>query len=198
MADTLFASSPLGHRAAAPCAVWRRGDGLVVSERPMVSALAIRFADTDSDALDAIRTRTGLRLENRLQAARSGGALGLCLGPGEWLVLHRAPASLAGAGTTLVEAGWSAVDASDAWFAVRLEGPGSRGVIAEASALDVRPDRFGPDATAVTRFARVRALVHRLEASEAFDVYVERSHAGYLWAWLSETMGHFPDTEGRT
>ena len=198
MADTLFASSPLGHRAAAPVAVWRRADGLVVSERPIARALAIRFADTDASALEAIEARTGLRLENRLLAARSGGVLGLCLGLGEWLVLQSATASPPGAGSTLVEASWSAVDASDAWFAVRLEGPGSRAVIAEASALDIRPDRLGPDATAVTRFARVRALVHRLEASEAFDVYVERSHARYLWAWLSETMGHFPDTEGRT
>jgi sarcosine oxidase subunit gamma len=195
MADLLFASSPLGLRAAAPASRWQRADALVVRERPIERVLGIRFEASDGAAMQAIEDRFGLRLRVGSSAVRSGNALALCLGPGDWLVLPTAPVDHHAAGATLVDAGWSAVDASDAWFAVRVEGPASRSVLAEASALDTRPDRFGFDATAVTRFARLRALVHRIEGSDAFDVLVERSHARYLWTWLSGSMGPFTATE---
>ena len=176
----------MGHRADTPPSTYESVDGLIVIERPIERALHFRFTEDDARTVDRIAQLTGLSIRAENRAARSQRQLGLRLGPGDWLVVSGGndDHGLEELSGDEGREAWSAVDASDAWFAVRLQGRRSGDVIAEACGLDIRGPRFPVDATAVTRFARLRGLLHRVADDDTFDVYVERSYAGYLWAWL--------------
>ena len=124
-----------------------------------------------------------------------GETTALWLGPGDWLIKPRGnPASVREALARIVASTRSSlVDVSDLWFGVSLEGARSRDLLAKGSSLDLDATAFRPGATAVTQFARLRALLHHVDGSPDFDVYVERSYAAYLWAWLVDATNEFLD-----
>jgi len=190
MPDVLYATRAMGHAGQGEPLVVAMGSRLTLAERPIDAAAHARFAEDDPHLCGAIARRTGVAIRAENRSVHAGDLLGLRLGPGDWLVVTRSGAGARALADMPAEApGWSIVDASDAWFCARVEGPGARDVIAEGCAVDLR-HALAVDGTAVTRFARIRALVHRV-AADAFDIYVERSHAAYLWTWLSGSMNDF-------
>lgn len=190
MPDVLYATRALGHASRGESPVAARSGRLTLTERPIDAAAHVRFAEDDPHVCGAIARQTGVAVRAENRSVHAHGLLGLRLGPGDWLVVATAgEGARAVAGMPADAPRWSIVDASDAWFRARVEGPGARDVIAEGCAVDLR-HALAVDGTAVTRFARIRALVHRV-AAESFDIHVERSHAAYLWTWLRGSMNDF-------
>ncbi len=76
-------------------------------------------------------------------------------------------------------------EVSDGRVAFSLAGPNARDVLAKGCPLDLHPKQFRPGRVAGSLLAKAEILLH-CQAPDHFDVYVARSFAGYLWAWLED------------
>ena len=114
------------------------------------------------------------------------------LGPDEWLI--RVPsreeaywlARLEAAATVSFAA---AVLVSDAWSVFTVTGPDALDVLAQSTGLDLHPSVFPTGRAARAGFARISALIHRLDDRPSFDVYVDASLARYAERWMESAIG---------
>jgi sarcosine oxidase subunit gamma len=80
-------------------------------------------------------------------------------------------------------------DVSDGRVALRLGGPNARDVLAKGCPLDLHPRAFAAGRCAQSLLAKASVLIHLLDddvPGPTFDVYVARSFAHYLFAWLED------------
>ena len=116
----------------------------------------------------------------------------LGLGPDEWLVrvppdeeerwLERLEAAVAGSFA-------AAVLVSDAWSVFTVSGPDALDVLAQSTGVDVHPSAFPTGRAVRAGFARISALIHRLDDRPSFDVYVDASLSRYADRWLESAIG---------
>ena len=83
------------------------------------------------------------------------------------------------------------VDVSHARAIIALAGPHARSVLQKGCHLDLHPSRFGAGNVAQSRFARCHVLLHQTDDAPAYDLYVQRSFARYLWSWLEDAAGEY-------
>jgi len=195
MPDVLLARRPLGMREDETLRSFGRTASVCLTEHPLEPAFELQFDADDNATVATLAGATGLTLTTVNRAVMARGTAALWLGPGNWLIKPGSDqaAALAALERAVATTQSSLVDVSDLWFGVRMEGDRSRDLLAKGCALDLDPQVFAPGATAVTQLARLRALIHHVDGSPVYDVYVERSYAGYLWAWLVDAMTEFLD-----
>lgn len=197
MPETLTARRPLGSSEDAPLRTFGDAGAIELRERPLEEALALQFDAGDRATIALIREASGLDLAGDDRTAAAGGLVALWLGPGDWLVRPgEVRGALEGLQRAARQGGCSLVDASDQWCAVEVAGRFARDLLAKGCSIDLRDHAFPAGASAVLRFARVRALIHCVDASPSFHVYVERSYAAYLWAWLVDAVSEWTSTVG--
>ncbi|HLI11144.1 MAG TPA: sarcosine oxidase subunit gamma family protein [Alphaproteobacteria bacterium] len=117
----------------------------------------------------------------------------LWLGPDEWLAVLSEERTEAAAKTLLERLAGehvAVVDLSEARAAIGLAGPRARDVLAQGCSLDIHPRVFLHNHCAQTLLAQVPVIIHRrgggIAAGSAYDIYVQRSLAEYLWHWLED------------
>lgn len=114
----------------------------------------------------------------------------LSLSPCEWLAVSDAID-----GPSLHEHIWryvadqdiAAVDLSSATKVLRLEGIAAGEVLTRACGLDVHPQTFLAGRACRTRFAQLSVIIHCVDPSPRFDIYVDRSYLTYLRSWLQDS-----------
>jgi len=121
----------------------------------------------------------------------TGGDIGvLWLGPDEWLVtapsdkgelVERLEATMAGMHHSLI-------DVSHGRIVLELEGVQARTVLAQGTGLDLRPRVFGAGRCAQTPLARVPVILHQIDATPRFRIFVRVSFAPYVTEWLQSTI----------
>ena len=117
----------------------------------------------------------------------------LWLGPDQWLLVCPPDDSalfIASLKEALVDSHCALIDVSDGRVVICLEGPSAREVLAKGCPLDLHPSAFIPGSCAQSLLGKADVLLH-LRADEpaagaCFDLYVGRSFAHYLWAWLED------------
>ena len=126
-------------------------------------------------------------------SATKGRVTALWLGPDEWLLtcpvddtaffINSLREALNGTHCAITEVG-------DGRVAFSLQGPSARDVLAKGCPLDLHPRSFTSGSCAQSLLAKAAVLIHLVEdgsaAGPAFEVYVARSFAQYLWAWLED------------
>jgi sarcosine oxidase subunit gamma len=125
--------------------------------------------------------------------AGRGDLVALWLGPDAWLMTCP-PDALAGHAGSLCKAlsdvHAAVTDVSDGRVALRLSGPNARDVLAKGCPLDLHPRAFATGSCAQSLLAKASVLIHLLgddaQRGPTFDVYVARSFAHYLFAWLED------------
>ena len=125
--------------------------------------------------------------------AGRGDLVALWLGPDAWL-LTRPPGQVASLIGNLREAladvHAAITEVSDDRVALRIAGPNARDVLAKGCPLDLHPRAFATGSCAQSLLAKTSVLIHLLDDDAArgsvFDLYVGRSFADYLWAWLED------------
>ncbi len=176
------------HGAAGVAMAERAHQGIVNLrlDRGDAAALAI-FAETFGFALPAGPNTT----------AGAGDATAFWLGPDEWWIVtpdpdpEAGPALAAKLRGALADHCHAVTDVGESRTCIRISGPEARAVLQKGCPLDLHPHEFQPGQCAQTRLAKATVLIHHASDGPAFDVYVPRSFAEYLWAWLEDAGAEY-------
>lgn len=155
-----------------------------VGPRPQVSLR------THPDARSAVAQALGIALPDLPKTSVSGeGLAALWLGPDEWLLVADAASGRTAAGlVAAAEAATpdqSAVDVSDRFVAVAVEGAAAEAVLAAGCPQDLRLRTFPVGAASRTLLAKAEVILWR-RGETRFEVFLARSFADYGWLFLAE------------
>lgn len=186
MAEALRATSALGRRPAAP-------RGVRLTERDL-GKIDLRGSPEDRSFMAAVGRVVDIVLPtDACTSTTKGDVTALWIGPDEWLLTCPLPDVtffMNSLGEALDREHRSLTDVSDGRVAFRLAGPSARDVLAKGCPLDLHPRVFETNRCSASRLAKADVLIHLVEgdpaSGPAFDVYVARSFARYLFAWLED------------
>ena len=124
----------------------------------------------------------------------AGGArvLAFGLGPDEWLLktpLEEEDEWLCRLEDALAASFASAVLVSDAYRVLRIAGPDTLDVLAQATGVDLDPEAFPTGRATRAAFAKTSAILHRVDDRPAFDLYVDSALAAWVAKWLEAASG---------
>lgn len=188
--------SPLAHRAPGADAALDAGQaGASLCEARQRACIALRGAATP-ELRHTVAEHTGCGLPlNPHEVTAHGGMAALWLGPDEWLITGAAdaPALAAALQRALRTQFASVTDVSHAWCILRLAGPSARDVLSKGCGLDLHPRLFRPGHATRTLLAQATVILRQIE-DDAYDIFVRRSYADYLWRWLLDAGKEFGAT----
>jgi sarcosine oxidase subunit gamma len=191
MPETLSSTSALS--AAAPAR------GVSIRELPDVGKIGLRGDSSDRAFMSAIGRVLDLLLPTEPCASlRQDNVAALWLGPDQWLIT--APRAevidvMAKLQEALVSTHAAVTDVSAGRSLFRLSGPNAIDVLAKGCPLDLHPRAAKPGLVAGSVLAKITATVH-LQDDGVIDLYVGRSFADYLWAWLENAGLDYGVTTG--
>lgn len=184
-----------GFGIEAKARVRAEGAGVVLSERAPPAQLALRGDASDETFRQAVAAALDLDLPvgARSSASRDGETI-LSLGPDEWLVviaMEIASERAEALGARLAGIHHALVDVTHSRTPIGLAGAHAREVLMKATNVDVHPRAFSAGQCIQARLARCHMLLHQLDDSPAYDVYVHRSFAAYAWTWLLDASAEY-------
>ncbi len=199
MVENYLRQSALAHLGLHGRAEQSRGAaGVAMAERAHQGMVNVRVKRGDTAALAAFEAAFGFALPaGPNTTAGVGDATAFWLGPDEWWIITPGPNPEAGPALAdklrgALAGHFNAVtDVSESRTCIRLSGPEARAVLQKGCPLDLNPRVFQPGHCAQTCFAKATVLIHHASDGPAFDVYVPRSFAEYLWAWLEDASGEY-------
>jgi sarcosine oxidase, subunit gamma len=197
MVETYQRRSPLAHLSlvARAAASKKDGAGIVMSEIPHRTIVNIRGTASDPAFSSAVQNATGVALPSAANTVATGGARQiLWLGPNEWWLT-----ALDGEADALVEAlrgafagqHATACDVSESRAIIALKGPKAREVLMRGVSLDLHPREFRVGQCAQTGVSRANALIHLVDDTPTYELYVLKSFSDYLWRWLEQVAADF-------
>src|SRR5258708_36052518 len=125
--------------------------------------------------------------------AAAGAASLLWLGPDQWLVVAPASDIAPRLETALGNLHHSLLDISGGRLVLELAGPEARTVLAKGMSLDLHVSVFKTGSCAQSALARVPVVLQQLDETPRYRLYVRRSFAPYIVAWLAAAMREFTD-----
>lgn len=204
MVEQYLRQSPLAHLGLDGYAQAARGEaGIAMSEQPYRGIVNLRVQPGDAEAMKAIEAALGFALpvEPNTTAANAT-ALALWLGPDEWWIVAFGPEPESGPNmaaklrTTLGDRRGAVTDVTDSRTCLRVRGPRARDLLCKGTPLDLHPRVFPAGRCAQSHLAKTGMVVHLIaddDATEgpAFELYVLRSFAEYLWLWLEDAAREY-------
>jgi sarcosine oxidase subunit gamma len=161
---------------------------LVVDAAPVRARLALR-GDLGGGGAAAVAAAIGAAPPAEFFRVVGQDPCILRTAPDRWLVLSQSHESaalkqaLSGVGAPGGDA--YIVDLSDAAVTLAIAGPGAEDLLRAGCGLDASATAFPPHHAALTRFADLHVLLHRL-ADGAFHLQVDRSYAAWLLCWIED------------
>ncbi len=195
MVESYLRQGVLDHRHLDARAVDDIGDaGVSLGERRFLGKINLRGAPTKKFR-DAVAGVLGVAPPTAPNTAAGDDARTvLWLGPNEWLIVTRPDAekqtadalraALAGQHVALT-------DVSEGRAVIALAGRHARDVLAKGCPIDFHPRVFRAGRCAQSTYGKANVLVHQTSDAPAYDIYVERSFADYLWTWLEDAAGEY-------
>jgi sarcosine oxidase subunit gamma len=197
MVETYQRRSALAHLGLVARAASSRTEeaGIIMSEVPHCTVVNIRGTASDPAFSSAVQTATGLPLPAAANTASAAGVWQiLWLGPNEWWItgpdgeadslIEALRANFAGQHAT-------ACDVSESRAIIRLKGPKARDVLMRGVSLDLHPRAFRVGQCAQTGLSRANVLLHLIDDTPTFEIYVLKSFSDYLWRWLETIARDF-------
>ena len=197
MTERFLRQSPLAHlelEARARIAV--EGAGVRMGEAGLRGQIALRGDASSETFVDAVKEIFGVDLPVKPNTASLPG-IGrflLWLGPDEWLaiVADGTEAETVAAFNERMEGDhFSVTDVSGSRTVITLSGDRAREVLMKGTSLDLHPSAFGPGQCAQSSMARCHMLLHQTTDEPAYEIYVHRSFADYLWRWLQDAAREY-------
>lgn len=164
--------------------------GVTLAEISTPGQIGLRLDASDKTIRDLAEKALGLPLAVKPNTATARGRKStLWLGPDEWLLL--APPAMADKLKKALQGHHTAVfDVSDSRTVISLSGPNARDVLKKGCGLDLHPRVFGPGQCAGSTLAMAHVLLHQTNTT-AYRLFVHRSYAQYLWAWLEDAAAEY-------
>ncbi len=191
MVESYWRQSPLAHLNLAARAGRQAADaGVLLVERPPRACVNLR-GETEAQFLAAFEAAFGFVLPlNAPETASNRGFTALWLGPNEWLITGPAEVGAAGELATRLRraiAGRhvSVTDVGEVYTVIGVEGARARDLLQKGTGIDLHDRAFQPEHVVQTLLAKADVILHQTGA-DAYDVYVRRSFADYLWLWLED------------
>lgn len=159
-----------------------------LQELPPQLLINLRGDVRDPAFTSAVAAVLGVAPPDAPNTVTASGELSLLwLGPDEWLVT--APEGTANdlaerLETALRGTHHSVCDLSAGRVVFELAGPEARAVLAQGVSLDLHPRAFEPGRCVQTVLARVPVLLHQIDPTPRFRLYVRASFAPYIAEWL--------------
>jgi sarcosine oxidase subunit gamma len=195
--ERFLRQSPLAHlelEARARIAV--EGAGVRMGEGGLRGQIALRGDASSETFVDAVKEVFGVDVpvEPNTASPAGGGRYLLWLGPDEWLAIvpDATEADIVAAFNERMEGEHFAVtDVSGSRTVIMLSGDRAREVLMKGTSLDLHPNAFGPGQCAQSSMARCHMLLHQTTDEPAYEIYVHRSFADYLWRWLEDAAREY-------
>ena len=190
------ALAPLGLNA-------RSGDdtaGVRMGERPFFTMIGLRGDATDPGFTGGIEKALGFALPLAPNTVTGKGKKSaLWMGPDEWMIVtapDTAAKTLSGLHDALSGQHVAVFDVSDSRTIIELSGKNAREVLMKGCGIDIHPRAFGPGQCAQSTLALAHVLIHQTAqhkktGAPTYHIYVHRSFAEYLWAWLEDAGGEY-------
>ncbi len=199
MVEAYLRQSALAHLGLDGRAQASRGAaGVALAERPHRGMVNLRLDPSDEIAMNAFAEAFGFALPAQPNtSAGNGEASALWLGPDEWWIVTPGPGPEAGPEladklrAALADRFAAVTEVGEGRTCIRIAGRKARALLQKGCPLDLHPRAFAAGACAQTLLAKATVAIH-LVADEsvaegpAFEVYVLRSFAEYLWAWIED------------
>ena len=190
MADLMIRQSALAQLGLDGRARAERGEaGVALAEKPFRAIVDLRGNPEDADFLGSAQGALGLDLPLTPNTATTQGkTTALWLGPDEWWIVTPDPAAdhAARLRTTLSGVHAAVTEVGESRCCIEVSGPRARDLLAKTCPLDLHPRSFQPGTCAQSHLAKVAGLLHQTSDEPAYDLYVLRSFAEYLWHWLED------------
>jgi sarcosine oxidase subunit gamma len=189
MVETYQRRSALAHFSLNALANQKRdGAGVTLGESAHRAIINIRGDANDGAFTSAVKNATGCDLPlvaNTVAAA--GDVRILWLGPNEWWVVGtdaRRSGLIDGLRQAFTGQHTNVTDVSESRTVITLSGPAARDVLARGMSNDLHPRAFGPGQCAQTSLSRTNVLLHQLDNTPSYEIYVLKSFSDYLWRWI--------------
>ncbi len=171
------------------------GSGVTMSEVGHRAIVNIRGTSSDPAFVGAVKSATGVDLPARANTVAGNGERQiLWLGPNEWWVTARdgeADSLLGALRDAFGGQHATACDVSESRAILALKGPKARDVLMRGVSLDLHPRVFAAGQCAQTGLSRCNVLLHLVDDTPRFEIYVLKSFSDYLWRWLEQIAGDF-------
>jgi sarcosine oxidase subunit gamma len=196
MVEPYLRRSPLAHKSLTARAAESNPDaGVEMGESPHRCQINLRGNLADPAFADAVSRVIGFGLPATPNRTATGGGLtAFWLGPDEWLVVGPPgrEAELAPALQQALSGQHAAVvDVTESRTVILVAGRSARDLLQKGTPLDLHPRAFEPGHCAQTALSKVNAILHQIDASPRYDVYVLNSFADYLWNWLERASHEY-------
>jgi len=170
--------------------------GVKLCEISVPGQVGLRLEATDKTCRGLAEKALGLALPVKANtAAMKGKKTALWLGPDEWLLIV-SPAQGDKLGKALKNHHAAVFDVSDSRVVISLSGRHARDVLKKGCGLDLHRRAFGPGQCAQSTLALAHVLIHQVaqikkSGAATYHLYVHRSFAPYMWAWLEDAGGEY-------
>lgn len=156
---------------------------------PAPTLLILRGDPAAAGFAEAVEAALGLALppQPNRTAATDGRKL-LWLGPTEWLLVLTDGGTDAAAAlrAAFADGSGALVEVTAAREVLSVAGPQAREVLARGCGLDLHPRVFALGDCAQTLLGQLDVLLHLVDDTPTFELYVGRSFADHLWRWLEQ------------
>jgi sarcosine oxidase subunit gamma len=185
----------------------RGAAGVAMGERPHRGMVNLRLDPGNAEVMAAFEAAFGFALPTSANtSAGNADTIALWLGPDEWWLVVPGPEPEAGPALAeklraALTGHFAAVtEVGESRACIRVSGPRARALLQKGCPLDFHPRAFAAGACAQSILAKAGVTLHLFADESAaqagaegpiFDIYVLRSFAEYLWAWLEDAGAEY-------
>ena len=204
MVESYLRQSPLAHLHLDTRATDDNSDleaGVMLMELPYRVMITLRGSSTDKAFITVVGKvlATNLPLGPCTSSGDANGVHVLWMGPDEWLIVapkseHDGLALKLTSALAGVHA--SVVDVSESRTIIRLSGKNARETLSKGCSIDLHHRAFNKGQVINSLLAQAHVTLHQGSNDEdangtAYDIFVHRSFAEYLWSWLEDATQEF-------
>jgi sarcosine oxidase subunit gamma len=164
------------------------GAGITLGESAHRAIINIRGDANDGAFTSAVKSATGVDLPLVANTVAAAGDVRIFwLGPNEWWVVGtdaRRAGLIDGLRQSFAGQHTNVTDVSESRTVITLSGPAARDVLVRGISNDLHPRAFGPGQCAQTSLSRTNVLLHQLDNTPSYEIYVLKSFSDYLWRWI--------------
>lgn len=167
--------------------------GIEIRGEPFPGVINLRLPIGASEALATAAKPLGIDLPTVPGRTTTNGAVSaLWIGPDEWLVATNGVRGLLPSLRDALAGRHAAItDVGDGIAAIEVAGTHAIDHLRKGCGIDLHPAAFATGQCARTGLAQVTVVLHRLDDTPRFRLYVDRSAADYLWSWLADAAWEF-------